>query len=51
MERLNQVVFLSATPSDFELRVSERIVEQIVRPTGLVDPRSRSVRPRARSTI
>ena len=38
MERLNQVVFLSATPSPFELRVSERVVEQIVRPTGLVDP-------------
>ncbi|MEZ5218150.1 MAG: excinuclease ABC subunit UvrB [Ilumatobacteraceae bacterium] len=44
MERLNQVVFLSATPSDFELRVSERIVEQIVRPTGLVDPQV-EVRP------
>ena len=38
MERLNQVVFLSATPADYELRVSEQIVEQIVRPTGLVDP-------------
>jgi excinuclease ABC subunit B len=31
-------VFLSATPSDYELRVSTNIVEQIVRPTGLVDP-------------
>jgi excinuclease ABC subunit B len=38
MERLNQVVFLSATPADFELRVSSQVVEQIVRPTGLVDP-------------
>ncbi|MFZ4812132.1 MAG: helicase-related protein, partial [Ilumatobacteraceae bacterium] len=38
MERLNQVVFLSATPSAYELRVSEQVVEQIVRPTGLVDP-------------
>jgi excinuclease ABC subunit B len=38
MERINQVVFLSATPSDFELRVSSQVVEQIVRPTGLVDP-------------
>ncbi len=38
MERLNQVVFLSATPSDYERRVSEQIVEQVVRPTGLVDP-------------
>ena len=38
MERLNQVVFLSATPADYELRVSAQVVEQIVRPTGLVDP-------------
>jgi excinuclease ABC subunit B len=38
MERLNQVVFLSATPSDFELQVSSQVVEQIVRPTGLIDP-------------
>ncbi|MCU1344011.1 MAG: uvrB [Acidimicrobiia bacterium] len=38
MERLNQVVFLSATPSKYELQVSNQIVEQIVRPTGLVDP-------------
>ena len=38
MERLNQVVFLSATPSQYELRMSQQIVEQIVRPTGLIDP-------------
>ncbi len=38
MERINQVVFLSATPADYELRVSQQVVEQIVRPTGLVDP-------------
>jgi excinuclease ABC subunit B len=38
MERLNQVVFLSATPAAYELRMSTQIVEQIVRPTGLVDP-------------
>jgi len=38
LERVNQCVFLSATPSNYELRVSDRIVEQIVRPTGLVDP-------------
>ena len=36
--RLNQVVFLSATPAEYELRVSNQIVEQVVRPTGLVDP-------------
>ena len=38
MERLNQVVFLSATPGDYELQVSTQVVEQIVRPTGLIDP-------------
>jgi excinuclease ABC subunit B len=38
LERLNQCVFLSATPSAYELRVSDQVVEQIVRPTGLVDP-------------
>src|SRR5690606_15656250 len=38
MERINQVVFVSATPGDFELQVSSQVVEQIVRPTGLVDP-------------
>ncbi len=38
MERVGQVVFLSATPGSYELSVSDRVVEQIVRPTGLVDP-------------
>jgi excinuclease ABC subunit B len=38
LERVNQVVFLSATPGPFELEVSTQIAEQIVRPTGLVDP-------------
>jgi len=38
LERVNQGVFMSATPSDYELRVSTKVVEQIVRPTGLVDP-------------
>jgi excinuclease ABC subunit B len=38
IERINQVVFLSATPGDYELEVSSTVVEQIVRPTGLVDP-------------
>jgi len=38
LERINQVVFLSATPGEFELRTSAQVVEQIVRPTGLVDP-------------
>jgi excinuclease ABC subunit B len=38
VERVNQCVFLSATPSPYELKESQRVVEQIVRPTGLVDP-------------
>jgi excinuclease ABC subunit B len=37
-KQVNQVVCLSATPGPYELRVSDRVVEQIVRPTGLVDP-------------
>ena len=38
MERINQCIFMSATPAPFELKHSSRVVEQIVRPTGLVDP-------------
>jgi len=38
LERANQVIFLSATPSDFEISRSAQVVEQIIRPTGLVDP-------------
>ncbi|MEX2267664.1 MAG: excinuclease ABC subunit UvrB [Acidimicrobiia bacterium] len=37
-EKVGQVVFLSATPSPYELEISGQVVEQIVRPTGLVDP-------------
>jgi excinuclease ABC subunit B len=36
--RVGQVVFLSATPGNWEIEASSRVVEQIVRPTGLVDP-------------
>ncbi len=35
---LNQAIFVSATPADYELSISEKVVEQIVRPTGLIDP-------------
>ena len=38
ISRLNQVVFVSATPGPFELEHSSKVVEQIIRPTGLVDP-------------
>jgi excinuclease ABC subunit B len=37
-ERVKQVVYVSATPGPYEIRRSERSVEMIVRPTGLVDP-------------
>jgi excinuclease ABC subunit B len=38
LQNTPQIVFVSATPSDFERNHSSRIVEQIVRPTGIVDP-------------
>jgi excinuclease ABC subunit B len=38
IDKVNQVVFMSATPSAYELEQSTQVVEQIVRPTGLVDP-------------
>lgn len=37
-DRVRQSVYVSATPGDFELKHSSRVVEQIIRPTGLVDP-------------
>ncbi|WP_371741369.1 excinuclease ABC subunit UvrB [Gemella sp. zg-570] len=37
-KKLNQVIFVSATPGDYELEISNNIVEQIIRPTGLLDP-------------
>ena len=36
--KLNQVITVSATPGDYELSKSEQVVEQIIRPTGLLDP-------------
>ena len=38
VERVSQCVFVSATPGPFELEHSEQVVEQVIRPTGLVDP-------------
>jgi len=43
-ERINQVVYTSATPGPYEYEHSEQVVEQIIRPTGLVDPKV-EVRP------
>jgi len=38
-EKVGQKIYISATPADFEKETSEQIVEQIIRPTGLVDPK------------
>ncbi|GBD11945.1 UvrABC system protein B [bacterium HR23] len=45
-ERLHQVIFVSATPGPYELAVSEQVVEQLIRPTGILDP-TVEVRPTA----
>ncbi|MFM7617842.1 MAG: excinuclease ABC subunit UvrB [Actinomycetes bacterium] len=37
-DRVHQIVYMSATPSPYEIQDSQQIVEQIVRPTGLIDP-------------
>lgn len=43
-KHINQVVFVSATPGELELEKSKQVVEQVIRPTGLLDPEI-SVRP------
>jgi len=37
-EKINQVIYVSATPREFEIKNSNQVVEQIIRPTGLLDP-------------
>ena len=37
-DHLNQVIFVSATPGPYEMEVSNAVVEQVIRPTGLLDP-------------
>ncbi|MEA3369097.1 MAG: excinuclease ABC subunit UvrB [Candidatus Ratteibacteria bacterium] len=37
-KKINKVIYLSATPGDYEQRLSQAVVEQIIRPTGLLDP-------------
>ena len=44
LEKVGQVIFVSATPGPFELEHSEQVVEQLIRPTGIPDP-SIEVRP------
>ena len=38
LRHVNQCIFVSATPAPYELSISEQIAEQLIRPTGLVDP-------------
>ena len=38
VSRINQIVFVSATPAQYELGLSQQVVQQIIRPTGLLDP-------------
>ena len=38
IEKVNQMIFLSATPSAYEIECSAQVVEQVIRPTGLIDP-------------
>ncbi len=37
-EKLNQAIYVSATPGDYELERTDKVIEQIIRPTGLLDP-------------
>jgi excinuclease ABC subunit B len=46
MDKVNEVMFVSATPSEYELSNSGEVAEQVIRPTGLMDPEI-SVRPTA----
>ncbi len=51
--RVGPIIYTSATPADYERRVSSQIVEQIIRPTGLVDPEIevRRISPNLRSNL
>jgi len=44
VERINQIVYVSATPGSYEMEVETNVAEQIIRPTGLLDP-SIEIRP------
>lgn len=37
-KKINQLIYVSATPREYELNISKQVVEQIIRPTGLLDP-------------
>jgi len=50
LERVGQIIFTSATPADYEREVSGQIVEQVIRPTGLIDPETTVLPVRASDT-
>ena len=41
-EKINQIIFISATPGPYEIENSQKVAEQIIRPTGLIDPGNRN---------
>ncbi len=43
-KKVNQVIYTSATPADYEIERSKRVVKQVIRPTGLIDPKI-TIRP------
>ena len=49
-QKIGQRIFVSATPGPYEMATAGQVVEQIIRPTGLLTPRSSCARPRARWT-
>ncbi|AKI96889.1 excinuclease ABC subunit UvrB [Kosmotoga pacifica] len=38
LEKVGQIIFVSATPGEYELSISSQVVDQVIRPTGLIDP-------------
>ncbi len=50
VDRIGQTVYLSATPGKYELGRATGVVEQIIRPTGLIDPKIVVKQTKARST-
>ena len=47
----HQIVYVSATPGDYEMEQTDTIIEQIIRPTGLLDPEWKCARPWDKWTI
>lgn len=39
LKKINEIICVSATPGDYELEKADKVVEQIIRPTGLLDPK------------